>query len=323
MSTIKVTGLQVNGTLTANTITNSRTGTSINSTMLVFGNSSLTANYAVVNSSSVSVGTSGANTILQATISEGNITVGGNTVTSLPTGSSEICNVQIFTANGTWTKPSWATTGYELVFVHMWGGGGGSNTGGTTLNGGGGGAFVYGIYMGSQVNSTANVVVGLGGTLGVNGGNSSFANSTGGLLTAYGGGAANTTSSGGGGGWLGVGAPINGGGPLGGNSTINASTFGGGGMGVNSQNPGSSIYGGGAGGYFNNTAGSSIYGGGGGGGANASGNAGISIYGGFGANSTVAAGIPGGGGALANSTFANNTAGARGEVRVYTLRKTA
>jgi len=35
---------------------------------------------------------------------------------------TETVNTQIFTANGTWTKPSWATDGKELVIVHMWGG---------------------------------------------------------------------------------------------------------------------------------------------------------------------------------------------------------
>lgn len=60
---------------------------------------------------------------------------------------AETVNTQIFTANGTWTKPGWANTGNELVVVHMWGGGGGgSSAGQPNPSGAGGGAFVFWIF---------------------------------------------------------------------------------------------------------------------------------------------------------------------------------
>jgi hypothetical protein len=64
----------------------------------------------------------------------------------------ETVNTQIFTANGTWTKPSWATDGKELVIVHMWGGGGGGSTNATAGYAGAGGAFVYGYFIASNCN---------------------------------------------------------------------------------------------------------------------------------------------------------------------------
>jgi hypothetical protein len=249
---------------------------------------------------------------------------------------NETVNTQIFSVAGsnTWTKPSWANTGNELVIVHLWGGGGsGSHDPGATASGGGGGAFVFGYFKSSQVNATCNVVVGAGGAApadenpGNNGGNSIFYANTTNSLVAYGGagGFANTTATGGGagGGWLGVGTSTGvaatGGAPLGG--TISAtestrtSTFGGG-AGSNSSTGGiggSSVYGGGGGGFNTSNAGSSIFGGGGGTFVAA---AGSSVYGGRGANNTLSvAGIPGGGGTIVG-------AGARGEVRVYTLRIT-
>lgn len=60
-----------------------------------------------------------------------------------------ILDYQVFTANGTWTKPS-NLTGSEIVYVEMWGGGG--SGGGVPSSGnvgggaGGGGAFIEGIY---------------------------------------------------------------------------------------------------------------------------------------------------------------------------------
>lgn len=239
---------------------------------------------------------------------------------------TELVNTQIFTANGTWTKPSWATDGNELVIVHMWGGGGsGSLTSGISASGGGGGAFVFGYYMANQLSSTVSVTVGSGGlytanaTSGSNGGNSVFS-ATNATLTAYGGGGAfaNTTvtSGGGGGGWLSNGNGNVPGNPLPGGIPAGAESTFGGGFGSNSTtiaNGGVSVYGGGGGNRFSGgNGGSSIFGGGGGGNTGGS-----SIYGGRGGNINEDGFIPGGGGGY------RLTNGARGEVRVYTLRKLA
>jgi len=310
MSTLQVANVVSNGTVVSNTVTVSGPGLTINSTGL-FVNS-----FPFINSSAITVGDSSTNNIIQPTISEPSITVNNQVFTSL-----ELVNVQIFTANGNWTKPSWAAavgdanTSADLVIVHLWGAGGGGNSSGT---GGGGGAFVYGIYMSSQVNSTANVTVGIGGSIGVDGGNTVFGNSSSfdGVnrsLTAYGGATGNTTVGGGGGGWISIGTVGVGGAPLGGNNTTSNSTFGGGGGNNETIGSGFSIYGGGGGrrSSGNSGGGSSIFGGGGGGQP-----AGTSIYGGFGANSSVAAGYPAGGG-----HSVTNTTGANGKVIVYTLRK--
>ena len=234
--------------------------------------------------------------ILTNNVSVKSITIGGNTVSVL----TESVNVQIFTANGTWTKPSWATDGKELVVAHLWGGGGNGSAG----NGGGGGAFVFGYFIANNLSATQSVVVGLATQ------NSSFAN-----LVAYGGATpVSPLIGGGGGGWISAGAGNGpGGAPLGGSFGA-VSTFGGGGGGDDAAG-GSSIYGGGGGGGNGNRGGDSVFGGAGGSGSNSTTIA-TSVYGGSGANTLVAAQIPGGGGA----GNANNSAGARGEVRIYTYR---
>jgi len=224
---------------------------------------------------------------------------------------TETVNTQLFTANGTWTKPSWATDGKELVIVHMWGGGGGGSTNATAGYAGAGGAFVYGYFIASNCNATCNVVVGLGGSATVNGtpgGISLFYANTTNALTAYGGEGGNQTVQGGGngGGWFANTGPL-----VGTRGTTGTdSTFGGGGGSVGSPyNSGNSVYGGGGGSASGQgRAGSSIYGGGGGGGTTG----GTSVYGGAGGKS-AAGSIPGGGGDASQI-------GARGEVRVYTYR---
>ena len=313
MSQLRVTGLEVDNILLANNIAGIP-NVSINSTAFVLTGSSTNL---VMNTSSLTVGNTVSNTEFQQTISVPNITVNGNTVTLLA--PNEICNVQILTANGTWTKPSWATNGAELVIVHMWGGGGGGSIDTNYGSGGGGGAFVFGIYMANQVGATANVTVGLGGnaaiTQGQYGGSSIFRASNGSALFAYGGGPATNasgTGAGGGGGWFSSGSSVAGGLPL---DTYPSSTFGGGDYGGAAG--GTSIYGGGCGGKISVPAGNSVYGGAGGCWKNV---IATSIYGGAGGNSSVAASTPGGGGGGSNTT---TSAGARGEVRVYTLRKLA
>ena len=270
--------------------------------------------------------------IIKSVITTPSINIGGTSYTSL---TSESVNTQIFTANGTWTKPSWANTGNELVIVHAWGGGGGGYVDASV--GGGGGAFVFGYFKASQCNATCNVVVGRAGTnqpfnQSTAGGNSIFYANTTNSLVAYGGGPARSDLSaqawgGGGGGWLSAGSGNTSGtypgGPLtrSANSTVSAidSTFGGGGGAWGNTTTGksstASIYGGGGGdggegGLIIEY--SSMFGGAGGCGALP---VFRSVYGGNGGNNTVSATAPGGGGGV-------QTSAARGEVRVYTLRIT-
>lgn len=246
---------------------------------------------------------------------------------------TETVNTQLFTANGTWTKPSWATDGKELVIVHMWGGGGGSagGTGGGTSTGagGGGGAYMFGCFIANNLSSTQAVVVGLGGlgaasATGVTVQAGSGKSSTFAGLIAYGGGGGTfnstltpTLTAGGGGGWFSAGSntsTASGGAPLGGTFASTNSTFGGGAGSNTSILGGYSVYGGGGGGVsslsppISAAGGSSIFGGGGGFG-------GTSVYGGSGGNRTDGI-IPGGGAGTGPSGYA----GARGEVRVYTYR---
>lgn len=222
---------------------------------------------------------------------------------------AERFDTQIFTANGTWTKPSWAR-GDELALVEVWGGGGGSNGGG----GGGGGAYAYKIFRLSELNATHAVIVGAGGGSGVAGGYSSFG---GGKCLAYGGNRPYTAGYGaGGGGGLAAGGYIAGeggtdgyfstggaGGATGGRGYGDA----GGGGSTSSPGTGGGSYYGGGGGARNggsDVGGASVYGGGGGGYTG-----GYSNYGGNGGSNGVNGVAPGGGAGPTAS-------GARGEVRV-------
>ena len=227
---------------------------------------------------------------------------------------------QVFTASGTWTKP----TGYPddtMVTVEMWGGGGGGNRTGTggNVSAGGGGAYATKRFRLGDLASTVAVTVGAGGAgrkttngAGTAGGNSSF----GSLLTAYGGG----------GGASNTGLPAGGGGELGAGTSSAGGELGGGyydadwgiDMALKIANDALTPFGGGGGGGSNTTAviraGNAIYGGGGGGsGTNAGG---TSVYGGNGgAGGTNNGSVPAGGGGARFNT--NGGDGARGEVRIW------
>ena len=235
----------------------------------------------------------------------------------------------IFTASGTWTKPSWVSASH-LVRVQLWGGGGGGNNGGAG-GGGGGGAYVEKIFKMSELGAEETVTVGAGGATGnpsLTGGTSSFGT----LLYAYGGGGVVDTGSqnsngGGGGGSKGDGGAGTsqsgtnlGKGGLGYSSKTQAAlatdgVFDGGGGGGDygtTNGGGSSTYGGGGGGQqgsVNGNGGNSLWGGGGGCGTGGGAVAGTSLHGGSGGAALTAGTAPGGGGGY-------GAAGARGECRV-------
>ncbi|MCI5075542.1 glycine-rich domain-containing protein [Oricola sp.] len=225
---------------------------------------------------------------------------------------------QVFTADGTWSKPS-GRPDTALVIMEGWAGGGG---GGSDNDGGGGGGGGYNtrfITLG-DLPLTLSVSVGAGGAQDSVGGNSSIDDDGTNYLIAYGGG---------GGGGAGESVNAGGGGAgefeQGGNGNFNTvgtgGAFGGGAGGDPGTNNGIDAStpwaggGGGAGGY-NSTrdGGRAIYGGGGGAGVNdgVGGTPGISIHGGDG-GASGAAGSPRGGGGGANAS------GGRGEIRVYVI----
>ncbi len=217
---------------------------------------------------------------------------------------------QVFTASGTWTKP----TGYvstSLVLIDLFGGGGGGgNSTGTSAsaNGGCGGGYYGFITTLGALGATEAVVVGAGGTAGVAGAGTAGGNSTFAGKTALGGPGGLVSASdiialrvaptaieffnywdGGDGGGTPSGAPVAGG---------NSMYGGGGGGGDGTDDNGSA-------------GGTSVYGGAGGASAN-SGSGQIA----------VAGSVPGGGGGAASVTGGGGTAGAgaRGEVRVRVIK---
>lgn len=227
---------------------------------------------------------------------------------------------QVFTTNGTWTKPAGT-----FAFVEVWGGGGGGSTGGGVNNGGGGGgSYNSSWFRLSDLPSSVSVQIGNGGNPLSVGGTTSFGT----YLYGYGGGGGSGQGGGGGGGTLSpaidVGANFfrKGGHPDGGepavggtNSTQSGSSgFGGGGGGVSSGNitsPGGNSHQGGGGGASGSATtyngGNSFYGGGGGA---RSGAGGTSVRGGNGGTNGQAGGVPGGGGGTQAS-------GGRGECRIW------
>lgn len=261
----------------------------------------------IINTTSLNIGTTSVNSSL---INVPLFTLAGSPLVVSTVG---IVNNQIFTANGTWTKPA-GLNGNEQVFIMMWGGGGSGSIASGAYSGGGGAACMIASLLSSTLANTISVTVGNGGrnTLNENGGNSIF-----GTMTALGG--RTSTTAGvypqGGSGWLTIAPATNTGGePLGGAGFVGGarqpgavSTFGGGGSGGNG---GISIFGGGGGSYYDPVI-SGDYGYGG-----------NSIYGGVGGSANQVpgtspfAGTLGGGGRYINGV---STDGVRGEVRVWVL----
>lgn len=266
-------------------------------------------------------------------------TDGAGILTWTTPSSTGAANAQIFTANGTWTKPAGVTV-VQVICI----GAGGSGAGGEGAaaasvrrggSGGGGGALAMKWFRAADLGSTEAIVAPAGpagggggtagaGTDGTDGGNASF----GSWLIAYGGrrggavGSANSGGAGGGTGGMGeatAAGAVNGGAPklpaAGGSDNI-----GGGGGGSSSSNlpanGGNTEYGGaGGGGMSTNTTtgtngggigGSSIYGGSGGGGGGGFSTANVERT----ANAGGAyASYVGGGGGAAGTAGANGTNG--------------
>jgi len=280
----------------------------------------------VVNSKAVIYGAAGQ--VLAATATAGTNTTQVATTAFVQTalGGAIEADYQVFTAAGTWTKPS-GLSANALVIVEMWGaGGGGSRDSGSC--GGGGGGYATETFLASALGATEAVGVGLGGAGatvsgndGVAGGNSTF----GSYITAYGGGgggdSGNPKNGGFGGGHNKVGAT---------DAPNDVTNFGGGTPGGVDNSGGAlpaafgDMYGGGGGSGGGNATTVTLptaYGGGGGGGASASSAAGgVSKYGGSGGTGNTTTGgagtAPGGGGGAGTTT---GGAGARGEVRVWTI----
>ena len=100
---------------------------------------------------------------------DGSLGLGFATVASTVYGLN---SVQVFTATGTWTKPTGVTK--VIVEVQAGGGGGGNNSGGYNGGSGGGGSYAQKFLDVTNID-TATVTVGAAGAVTVTGGTSSFA----------------------------------------------------------------------------------------------------------------------------------------------------
>lgn len=245
-------------------------------------------------------------------------------------GGGQSADVQVFTANGTWTKP----TGAKRVHVQCWGGGGGGGGGATggVANGGngaggGGGAYIDHWYEAGDLAASVSVTVGAAtgnaatSADGATGNPSSFGT----LMQAFGGGGGRrgvsdgSPGGGGGGGLHGAGTVGSltqggaGGGPgAGGTNSVGVGIYGGMGGGTTNTAPnvsgtqGVAVFGGGGGGGCTSAgvgaAGrTSLYGGGGGGGGGGLAGAGAVAGGAGGASGSDTVNITGGGGAAATT----------------------
>lgn len=239
---------------------------------------------------------------------------------------------QVFTASGTWTKPTGLSSN-SIVVIEAWGGGGGgaSHTGSPDwAGGGGGGGYAYRVVAASDLAASIAVTIGAGGTAGATGSNANGGlggtTSFGTYLNAYGGGGGshgnNTTSTSGG----------DGAGPYG---TASGAAKGGYYSGTSYILPEEPAIWGGAGGggpisSSNTGPGAGAVMGGGGGGASTSNSStakagGTSIGGGAGGasarNAAAGAGVaPAGGGGASTGGSGTPGAGARGEVRITVIK---
>lgn len=221
-----------------------------------------------------------------------------------------VSSLEVFTVNGTFNR----NTDDVLYWVEVIGGSGsGAKTGNSNpAGGGGGGGYDSAFLLPSQITASVSVTVGSGGAavnaVGGADGNPGGLSSFGGYLEVYGGRGGTQTGAGGfGGGPLdpsiltGVAAPQ---GVLGGLADGQPSVFGGG-----AGNGGASVRGGGGGGRSTgaaSTGGNSRHAGSGGDGGTTS--------------SGIAGQVPGGGGG-GTQTGSASGAGARGEVRVYRIKR--
>lgn len=157
--------------------------------------------------------------------------------------SSPISNMQVFTANGTFTIPASVT---RIKATVVGGGGGGGLRGSFGGGGGGGGGAAVQLFSGLTPGNTISVVVGAGGASGANGGASSVSSGTQTITTVSATGGLGAPSGGAGaGGGIGSGGLLNVAGDGGSSGSLHTDP----GLGIQSVTTGSgggSLFGGGA-----------------------------------------------------------------------------